>query len=160
MAPYGRINVPVTPPLKALQTHSTRLDFCECGDEDASRGVLWLAPDYIAPQSTHSTGQTVDTTLIRARGPKKAPANCAFSDPNESVDMGTAFDCFDPKANTESPLAAPDQTKARAVLKAIMAEAGFRRLWRRMVALLLPGREGQGPVRFPHRAEPLSLRCC
>jgi D-alanyl-D-alanine dipeptidase len=88
-----------------------------------------LAPDYIAPQSTHSTGQTVDITLVRAREPEKAPApapaNCMLSGPGESVDMGTAFDCFDPKANTDSPLIAPDQKKARAHLKAIMAEAGF-----------------------------------
>jgi zinc D-Ala-D-Ala dipeptidase len=87
-----------------------------------------LAPQYIAPQSTHSTGNTVDLTLIRAGHrdePASPPADCTLPDPRESVDMGTAFDCFDPKANTDSSLASADQKKARALLKRIMAEAGF-----------------------------------
>jgi D-alanyl-D-alanine dipeptidase len=87
-----------------------------------------LAPDYIAPQSTHSTGNTVDLTLIRAGSPAEppsAPAECTLPDPRESVDMGTSFDCFDPKANTDSSLASRDQKKSRAALKRIMEEAGF-----------------------------------
>jgi zinc D-Ala-D-Ala dipeptidase len=87
-----------------------------------------LAPEYIAPHSTHSTGNTVDLTLIRAgvsAGQAPAPADCTFPDSSESVDMGTAFDCFDSKANTDSSTASPDQKKARALLKGIMKEAGF-----------------------------------
>jgi zinc D-Ala-D-Ala dipeptidase len=87
-----------------------------------------LAPEYIAPQSTHSTGNTVDLTLVRADAPDRpasAPSDCTLPDPRESVDMGTAFDCFDPKAHTASSLASPDQRRARELLKRIMEEAGF-----------------------------------
>ena len=87
-----------------------------------------LAPGYIAPQSTHSTGNTVDLTLTRAgpaARPAQTPAECTLPDPRESVDMGTSFDCFDPKANTESSSATPDQKESRAVFKRIMKEAGF-----------------------------------
>jgi zinc D-Ala-D-Ala dipeptidase len=92
-----------------------------------------LTPGYIAPQSTHSTGTTVDLTLIPAReaprGAGPAAADCtapaAEREPDNSLDMGTAFDCFDPKANTDSPLASPEQRKRRAMLKSIMARAGF-----------------------------------
>ena len=61
---------------------------------------------YIAAQSKHSTGTTVDLTLIRrpaaaaaafdpaARyGPCTGPA--AKRAPDNSIDMGTGFDCFD-----------------------------------------------------------------
>ncbi len=91
-----------------------------------------LVPDYIASRSQHSTGTAVDLTLIPT-GETPAPHNgggdctapVAERDGDNSVDMGTAFDCFDPKANTASPLATPEQRKARLLLKSIMERAGF-----------------------------------
>ncbi len=93
-----------------------------------------LTPGYISPQSTHSHGTTVDLTLIRSGEPPHRQAGSAGADctapasereSDGSLDMGTAFDCFDPKANTDSPVAAPEQKKARALLKFIMERAGF-----------------------------------
>ena len=68
-----------------------------------------FALGYIAAQSKHSTGTTVDLTLIRlpaapvprfdptARyGPCTGPASKRA--PDNSIDMGTGFDCFDVKS--------------------------------------------------------------
>ena len=68
-----------------------------------------FALGYIASQSRHSTGATVDLTLIKlpaaaserfdpaARyGPCTGPA--AKRAPDTGIDMGTAFDCFDVKS--------------------------------------------------------------
>jgi len=40
--------------------------------------------------------------------------------------MGTAFDCFDPKARTASPLLTPQQGKNRQFLKEILEQSGFK----------------------------------
>jgi D-alanyl-D-alanine dipeptidase len=72
-----------------------------------------LVPDYIAPASGHSRGATVDLALLRC-----AP-RC------EALDMGTPFDFFDPRANTDSPLATAAQRANRALLRQAMQEGGF-----------------------------------
>jgi zinc D-Ala-D-Ala dipeptidase len=93
-----------------------------------------LVPRYIASQSSHSMGSAVDLTLVRleaageaapeqSHGDCTAPASGRVSD--NSVDMGTAFDCFDTKANTASTLATPGERKSRMLLKSIMESAGF-----------------------------------
>lgn len=93
-----------------------------------------LVPYYIAAQSTHSTGAAVDITLIRAGAPSasssgEAGEDCTGTDPeaqaDKGLDMGSAFDCFDPKANTSSPLANAQQHEARAILIGILGAAGF-----------------------------------
>ena len=78
---------------------------------------------YIASQSGHSRGSTVDLTLVKLpprrqeryhRGDRlrdcAAPARRRFRD--NSIDMGTGYDCFDPLAH---PLqrAHPRQGRAR-----------------------------------------------
>ena len=54
-----------------------------------------LRGEYIAPVSGHSRGATVDLTVLQcdADGNDCAP-----------MDMGTAFDFFGTRANTDSPL--------------------------------------------------------
>lgn len=52
-----------------------------------------LLGGYIAESSGHSRGATVDVGLLRCR----AAMAC------EPLDMGTGFDMFDPRANTDSP---------------------------------------------------------
>jgi D-alanyl-D-alanine dipeptidase len=93
-----------------------------------------LVPQYIAPQSTHSTGLAVDITLIPSAAPPGDDSSAARKDCTEtghenpadnSLDMGTAFDCFDPKANTSSSLANAEQHKARAILIRILEQVGF-----------------------------------
>src|SRR5271166_1653402 len=69
-----------------------------------------LVPEYIASQSGHSTGASLDITLVplapAPAGVQHADRDCtaASGQPGEdgSLDMGTSFDCLDPKANTES----------------------------------------------------------
>ncbi len=93
-----------------------------------------LVPSYIASQSTHSTGSAVDLTLIPAGvapqedagGEKDCTAPARDREQDNSLDMGTAFDCFDPKANTASPSIAPEPRKNRALLKGILESAGFK----------------------------------
>lgn len=75
-----------------------------------------LLGDYIAPVSGHSRGATVDLTLMR----------CAPGGDCVALDMGTDFDFFDPRANTDSPLVTAEQRGNRQLLEAAMAGAGFR----------------------------------
>ncbi len=72
-----------------------------------------LVPDYIADRSGHSKGATVDLTLLRCE------RVCA------PLDMGTPFDFFDPRANTDHPGIAPEQRANRARLRDAMREHGF-----------------------------------
>ena len=74
-----------------------------------------LLGDYIAPVSGHSRGATLDLTLQRCEGDACRP-----------LDMGTGFDLFDPKANTDSPLATAAQRANRDLLRAAMQAQGFR----------------------------------
>ncbi len=93
-----------------------------------------LVPGYIAPRSGHSAGFAADLTLAPVNAAAEAPgtadqdctAPAADGGPEASLDMGTAFDCFDPKANTASPLVTPEQHKARMLLKGILEGAGFK----------------------------------
>jgi CubicO group peptidase (beta-lactamase class C family) len=75
-----------------------------------------LLDGYIAPVSGHSRGNTVDLTLLRcdARG-----AGC------EPLDMGTPFDFFGTRANTDSPETSAGQRANRHLLRDAMAAQGF-----------------------------------
>jgi zinc D-Ala-D-Ala dipeptidase len=74
-----------------------------------------LFPTYLATQSGHSRGSTVDLTLVPIPAPSQetylsgqllfncfAPLDERF--PDNSIDMGTGFDCFSPYANTFTDL--------------------------------------------------------
>jgi D-alanyl-D-alanine dipeptidase len=76
-----------------------------------------LLGDYIAPVSGHSRGATLDLTLLQC------DANDADCRP---LDMGTDFDFFDPRANTESPDITRAQRANRERLRAAMTAQGFR----------------------------------
>lgn len=67
---------------------------------------------YIAPQSGHSRGSTVDLTLIRR------------SDLSE-LDMGTAFDFFGPQSWTAFNGISRTQQQNRQLLQKVMAAHGF-----------------------------------
>ena len=75
-----------------------------------------LLDGYIAEVSGHSRGYTVDLTLMRCddRGAACAP-----------LDMGTGFDFFGTRANTDSPEATPEQRANRHLLRDAMQAAGF-----------------------------------
>lgn len=95
-----------------------------------------LFPGYIATVSGHSRGSTVDLTVV----PKDAPAPSAAQpgqpeactapegerSPDNSVDMGTSFDCFDVKANTFVGGLTGVQRENRAKLVEAMQRHGFK----------------------------------
>lgn len=74
-----------------------------------------LLGDYIAPSSGHSRGATVDLTLLRCDDDGRCTA----------LDMGTDFDFFDVRANTDSLLVSAQQRRNRGHLRTAMARHGF-----------------------------------
>jgi zinc D-Ala-D-Ala dipeptidase len=92
---------------------------------------------YIAHRSGHSRGSTVDLTLVRLP-PKPQPrwtrkrfglvrcyAPRARRYPDNSVSMGTAYDCFDPRAHTLDPRISSRPRRNRRLLKRTLERAGF-----------------------------------
>jgi D-alanyl-D-alanine dipeptidase len=96
---------------------------------------------YISSNSAHSRGVAVDLTLV----PRNAPAPARFDPgarygsciapvaqraPDDSLDMGTGFDCFDTRSHTRSPGITPGQRAARERLRAAMTRYGFKNYFR------------------------------
>jgi D-alanyl-D-alanine dipeptidase len=89
---------------------------------------------YIAHRSGHSRGSTVDLTLV-ALPPKPQPAwdgklrSCfaryrrRFAD--NSVNMGTGYDCIDPRAHTFDRRITGRPHRNRLLLRRTMEKAGF-----------------------------------
>lgn len=95
-----------------------------------------LLGDYIAPISGHSRGSTVDLTLVALPAAAEPPylpgqplVDCAapqgirFAD--NSVDMGTGFDCFDTLAHTFDARIGGDELKNRLLLTEGLERQGF-----------------------------------
>jgi zinc D-Ala-D-Ala dipeptidase len=104
-----------------------------------------LSLGYIAARSGHSLGTAVDVTIVamkrdeatpspivadtsREAGPCTAPVGERASD--NSVDMGTAFDCFDDKSHVDASGLTIYQRAWRRQLKAVMSRHGFRDYFR------------------------------
>jgi D-alanyl-D-alanine dipeptidase len=94
---------------------------------------------YIAAQSGHSRGSTVDLTLVKLpprsqeryhRGDRlrdcARPARKRFRD--NSIDMGTGYDCFDPLAHPYNGRIGGKQRANRMKLRKPMIAAGFKGL--------------------------------
>jgi zinc D-Ala-D-Ala dipeptidase len=103
------------------------------------RSLLTLG--FIAARSRHSTGTAIDLTLVRlpvaraprfdptARyGPCTGPADQRA--PDNSVDMGTSFDCFDTRSYGANTSIAPEQRQWRLVLQSAMRRHGFANYFR------------------------------
>ena len=98
-----------------------------------------FARGYIAEKSGHSRGSTVDLTLVPI-GSRQPAADASAerydcrSDsptgryPDNSIDMGTSFDCFDELAHTDNPRIGGDARRNRDLLRSIMEGAGFTNL--------------------------------
>lgn len=95
-----------------------------------------FADGYIAERSGHSRGSTLDITLVPLPPTVTAPyipgqplVDCAAPHavrfPDNSVDMGTGFDCFDTLANTADPRITGDQAKNRLLLGEGLERQGF-----------------------------------
>jgi D-alanyl-D-alanine dipeptidase len=91
---------------------------------------------YIADESGHSRGSTVDLTLVKlpaAETPPYVPGqplvDCAAPQPDRfpdnTIDMGTGYDCFDTLAHTLDPRIQGDQLKNRLLLKDRLEEQGL-----------------------------------
>ncbi|GHF37816.1 D-alanyl-D-alanine dipeptidase [Streptomyces mashuensis] len=98
-----------------------------------------FADGYIAAKSGHSRGSTLDLTVVRLPAwptrpyvpgeplvPCFAPRGERF--PDNSIDMGTGFDCFDTLAHTLDPRVTGRQRAHRLLLKSVMEQAGFTNL--------------------------------
>lgn len=96
---------------------------------------------FIAMQSRHSTGTAVDLTLVRLPtvpvprfdpavryGPCTGPASRRA--PDNTVDMGTGFDCFDPRSYTASTATTAEQRHWRLLLQSAMRRHGFANYFR------------------------------
>jgi len=74
-----------------------------------------FAKGYIAAQSGHSRGSTVDLTLVDAVT-------------WQAVEMGTDYDFFDPLSHTDSSTVNEQVRSNRQRLKVVMEEHGFANL--------------------------------
>ena len=94
---------------------------------------------YIAAQSGHSRGSTLDLTLVKLPARKQeryhrgdrlrdcgGPRSKRFRD--NTIDMGTGYDCFDTKSHPFSPKVTAHQRKNRLKLRRAMLAAGFKGL--------------------------------
>ncbi|GGZ09202.1 M15 family metallopeptidase [Streptomyces poonensis] len=95
-----------------------------------------FADGYIAEKSGHSRGSTVDLTVVRLPArptrpyvpgeplvPCHAPRDERF--PDNSVDMGTGYDCFDTLSHTDDPRISDVQRANRQLLKGTLEAVGF-----------------------------------
>lgn len=89
---------------------------------------------YIAERSGHSRGSTIDLTLVPLPAPEQPSytrgdrlLDCRspqrFAD--NSIDMGTGYDCFDPLSHTANPGVGPAAARNRLLLKLAMEKHGF-----------------------------------
>ena len=89
---------------------------------------------YIAKKSGHTTGRTVDLTIINSSlGPlkysiPKEHTKCFEKDhfDDHTVDMGGAYDCFHEVSHTENMLISKEHLKNRMILKQAMEKFGFK----------------------------------
>ncbi|MEU4656968.1 M15 family metallopeptidase [Streptomyces sp. NPDC023723] len=95
-----------------------------------------FADGYIAEKSGHSRGSTVDLTLVELPAPPTRPyqpgqplvpctAPQAERFPDNSVDMGTGYDCFDTLSHTADPRVQGTQRANRLLLKSTLEDLGF-----------------------------------
>jgi D-alanyl-D-alanine dipeptidase len=95
---------------------------------------------YIATHSAHSTGTAVDLTVVERGAPPAGhfdraahygPCTGPASEraPDNAIDMGTGFDCFDPRSFTNAAVTA-EEKRWRAVLNTAMRKRGFHNYFR------------------------------
>ena len=100
-----------------------------------------FAGGYIAAHSAHSTGNAVDLTLVPRPAPLAPPfdphasygactAPAGKRAPDNALDMGTGFDCLDPKSSALASTTASEQNHARVVLLEAMRKRGFHNYFR------------------------------
>lgn len=96
---------------------------------------------YIAKKSSHTRGGAVDLTIVPLPVPDqptwkpgdpvldgRLPKGQRF--PDNSLDMGTSFDCLDELSHTANPNLPPEVKRNRLMLKSLMEKHGFENYWR------------------------------
>lgn len=92
---------------------------------------------YIAGKSGHSRGSTVDLTIVPLPAPKQdaytpgQPLSACFSSADKrfrdnTIDMGTGFDCFHELSHPGSLKVGHEQRVNRLLLKSLMDKQGFK----------------------------------
>jgi D-alanyl-D-alanine dipeptidase len=102
---------------------------------DLDKGRLFEL-GYIAERSGHSRGSTVDLTLVPLPAPPQpiwqegdprvactAPVALRFRD--NTLDMGTGYDCFSELSHTENPAVGALAARNRLLLRSVMEKHGF-----------------------------------
>lgn len=95
-----------------------------------------FADGYIAEQSGHSRGSTMDLTVVQLPAEETRPftpgeplTDCAAPQPDRfpdnTIDMGTGYDCFDTLAHTLDPRIQGEQLKNRLFLKEALERQGL-----------------------------------
>ncbi|MEV8568955.1 M15 family metallopeptidase [Streptomyces sp. NPDC051322] len=95
-----------------------------------------FADGYIAEKSGHSRGSTMDLTMVKLPAAPTRPyrpgqrldpcyAPKAQRFPDNSIDMGTGFDCFDTLAHTDDPRITGVQRTNRDLLRDALSAVGF-----------------------------------
>ncbi len=91
---------------------------------------------YISERSSHTRGSTLDLTIvpypppaepewfIEQQQPCTLPAENRYAD--NSLDMGTGYDCFDTLSWTDDDRIGPSERAHRLLLKSLMEKYGFR----------------------------------
>lgn len=96
-----------------------------------------FAGEYIATRSGHSRGSTVDLTIVALPASPPAPYQpgeklhaCYLPQaqrlPDNSLDMGTGFDCFHELSHTANNKIGEEQRLHRLLLKTLMEKQGFK----------------------------------
>ena len=91
---------------------------------------------YVASKSGHSRGSTVDLTLVKLpvtpsaefkKGGKLVDCTASYAErfKDNSLDMGTGYDCFDDKAATANSTISGEAKVNRQRLKSAMEKHGF-----------------------------------
>ncbi|KJK33299.1 D-alanyl-D-alanine dipeptidase [Lentzea aerocolonigenes] len=92
---------------------------------------------YIAEKSGHSRGSTLDLTIVKLPPRYQRPyvageklVNCYAPNrfPDNMIEMGTGYDCFDTLSHTDDPRITGKAGENRQLLKSAMVAAGFRNL--------------------------------
>ncbi len=93
---------------------------------------------YIAYQSGHSRGSTLDLTIvplnskIPSYNPTLKQVSCTASQqkrsPDNSLNFGTGFDCFSPVSHPDYQQLSPQIKANRLLLQTIMKQVGFKPL--------------------------------
>ncbi|MEB3309977.1 MAG: M15 family metallopeptidase [Snowella sp.] len=83
---------------------------------------------YIAEKSGHSRGSTVDLTIIPLNSNMSAPCQLGKNCKDNTIDMGSPFDFFDPLSHTLNSAISPAQQQNRLKLKTAMEKQGFKNL--------------------------------